>query len=282
MELELYQIAIFILIGGFAGFIAGLVGVGGGVIFAPVLLFAYQTLGMPDSQITQVTIATSLLCTVFASGGGSYRHFKSGNVIPKLALLVGLFSIVAITLTTSLITTQPWYDKDVFRMVFGAMLVIVALRMLPSKKEPPAVDGGSDTSSDKRPWYTLAGIGGIAGFVSSAAGVGGGVVLVPSYNKLLKYPILKSVGSSTATITIITTTGVLNYIYQGYQAPELFGPLGFVDYKTGLLLAIPAIFTSQWGALVASKMDRAKLRLGFSLLAAIVAVRMIWSVTLGS
>lgn len=278
MELELYQIAIFILIGGFAGFVAGLVGVGGGVIFAPVLLFAYQELGIDDSIITQVTIATSLLCTVFASLGGSFQHFRSGNVIPKLALVVGLFSIVFITLTTSLITTQPWYDKDVFRIVFGAMLIIVAIRMLPTKKESPSSDENSKSTSDKRPLPALAGIGGLAGFVSAAAGVGGGVVLVPSYNKLLKYPLLKSVGSSTATITIITTAGVLNYIYQGYQAPELFGPLGFVDYKTGLLLAVPAVFTSQWGARVASKMDRAKLRLGFSLLAGIVAVRMIWSV----
>ena len=257
--------------------VAGLVGVGGGIIFAPILLFVYQTFGLDEQFITPVTIATSLFCTFFASLGGTIQHYRTGHVVWPLIVRVGFLSIVFVVLTVNFVTTQSWYSKDVFRIVFGSILVLVSVRMLISKKEPPLSSESSEAIEGKTPVVKSLSTSALAGFISAAAGVGGGVILVPSYNKLIKLPLINAVASSSATISIITFFATLAYIIQGYQATELFGPLGWVDYKTGILLAIPAIIFAQLGARSAQHMDRNKLRIGFSLFALFVAAKLLWS-----
>lgn len=256
---------------------AGLVGVGGGIIFAPILLFIYQTFGLEDQFITPVTLATSLFCTFFASLGGTIQHYRTGHVIWPLILRVGIFSVVFVVLTVTFVTSQDWYSKDIFRLVFGSILVLVSLRMLYTKKEPSQSSESSKAIEGKIPLSKSVGTSAVAGFVSAAAGVGGGVILVPAFNKLIKLPLINAVASSSATISITTFFATLAYIIQGYGSPDLFGPLGWVDYKTGLLLAIPAIVFAQLGARSAQHMDRNKLRIGFSLFAILVAVKLLWS-----
>src|SRR5690606_40836966 len=82
--------SLLILVGaGFAaGFIAGLVGVGGGVIFAPVLFFYYQGVGIDDSVIAPLTIGTSLLCTLIAALVSARAQYRRGAVSSTIALQV--------------------------------------------------------------------------------------------------------------------------------------------------------------------------------------------------
>jgi len=247
------------------------------VIFAPILLFVYQTFNIGDDIITTVTVATSLFCTFFASLGSSYQHYRKGHVIWPFVIRVGLMGAVFVFLTSNFVTTQEWYSKNVFRLVFGTILVLVALRMLLSKKESSIEKEDSNLALNERPFWKILTTSALAGTVSAAAGVGGGVVLVPSYNKLIKIPLINAVATSSATISITTFFGILTYVLMGYQSSEVLGILGWVDYKTGLLLAIPAIFCAQIGAKVAQRIDRKQLRRGFSLLALVVAARLLWS-----
>src|SRR5690554_2133995 len=90
-----------------AGFIAGLIGVGGGIIFAPVLFFYYQAIGVDPAVVTQLTIGSSLLCTLIAALMSTWVQHRKGAIVPRVALQVGVFSAVAVILMTRFVTTQP-------------------------------------------------------------------------------------------------------------------------------------------------------------------------------
>lgn len=256
-----------------AGFVAGLIGVGGGIIFAPVLFFHYRAIGVDSIAIAPLTIGSSLFCTLIAAVISAWAQYGKHAVVTRVALYVGLFSALAVFLMTRYVTTRSWYDGTVFQVVFSTVLLILVSRMI----FRPRVDV-SDRIEHSRTfaWPVLAATGSAAGAVASAAGVGGGVVLVPAYSNLLGLPIHVSTGTSSATIVIISLVGVLTYAWLGRGAavPDL--SVGYVDALRGLTLAVPAMLTARLGVWTAHRINRRALRLSFAALAGIVAVRLLW------
>src|SRR5690606_25464771 len=116
--------------GAAGGFVAGLVGVGGGVIFGPVLFFYFQALGVEDPVLTPLTLGTSLLCTLAAALSGAIGQWRAGAIEGRTALVAGGVAAGAVTLMGLFVTTQPWYSKAVFQVVLAVVLLIVVARML--------------------------------------------------------------------------------------------------------------------------------------------------------
>lgn len=253
-----------------AGFIAGLVGVGGGVVFAPVLFFYYAHIGVPLEIIAQLTLGSSLFCTLIAAMTGARVHFRSGAVDNRTALLVGLFSAVAVFLMTRLVTTKPWYDADVFQIVFSAVLIAVMVRMLFERNSTDEPHKGFH-----QPLPVLAGMGSMAGVVSAAAGIGGGVVLVPAYHNVLRFPMKRAVGTSAASIVLISLAGVINYATIGWDAPTPLWSLGYVDFGHSAILAGASVVSATFGARTAHRLPPRVLRYSFAALALVVAARLL-------
>lgn len=259
-------------IGLLGGFLAGLVGVGGGIVFTPVLFFYFQAIGVPSAVVTPLTLGTSLFCTLLASLSSAWFQYQRQAVVPAVAIGTGLFSALAITLTTRYITTQPWYNGTAFRLVFGLVLLFVALRMLlatrPSARKPTAfVFRGQ--------WPILAGAGTVAGTVAAAAGVGGGIILVPLYHRLLGLPMHRAVGTSSATIVLISLIGILSYALSPPVASLGRFTVGHVDVLYGLLLAVPATISARFGVQTAHRLRTIWLRRLFAILALFIAGRLL-------
>lgn len=256
-----------------AGYIAGLIGVGGGVIFAPVLFFYFQGIGISPEVIAPLTIGTSLFCTVLAAISSAWFHYHKGAVITSVALKVGLFSAIAVFLMTRFVTTQPWYDGAVFQVVFSIVLMTVVLRMLLGGRKKMVVSHEADEKTYSTPVLAVSGI--TAGVVSSAAGVGGGVVLVPAYHNLMHIPIHRAAGTSSTTIIIISSFGVLNYAWMGWNATGLPVSIGYVDVIHGLFLAVPALISARAGVWTAHRINTRAMQWSFSIIAVIIAVRLL-------
>jgi uncharacterized membrane protein YfcA len=257
-----------------AGFIGGLIGVGGGIIFAPVLFFFFQSQGVDAAVVPALTIGSSLFCTLVVALASAWFQYRKQAVVPRVALGVGLSSAVAVFLMTRFVTTQPWYNGTVFQLVFGGLLLVIVGRMLLSKQDPPG--DVQEAGPPNLPFAFLAGTGTAAGVVSSATGVGGGVVLVPAYNNLLGLSIHTAVGTSSATIVLIALVGVLNYVAAGWGNPAVPGTaLGFVDFGHAAILSLPAVFTARLGVWTAHRFNRRRLRQSFAVLALLVAVRLL-------
>jgi len=126
-------------------------------------------------------------------------------------------------------------------------------------------------------WGIGLGTGTAAGTVAAAVGVGGGVVLVPAYHRWLRLPMHRAVGTSSATIVLISTLSTIAYVLLGVGVAGRPGfAVGYVDVGTGLLLAGPAVVGAQGGAALAHRFETRWLRWSFALLAVAVAGRLIW------
>ncbi len=257
-----------------AGVVAGLVGVGGGVIFTPVLFAVYGVMDVPEAVRTPLTVGTGLFCTGIAAGASAVHHLRKEAVWPRMALGVGLASAGAVGVVSRFVVTQPWYNDSVFQLLFAAVLLVVVVRMV---RGGTNAEGGASESAPAPQWGRWIGTGSAAGTVAAAVGVGGGVVLVPAYNRWLRLPLHRAVGTSSATILVISTlsTGAYAVLGAGLDGRPPFA-LGYVDVGTGLLLAGPAVVGAQAGAALAHRVDTRGLRWCFATLAIVVAGRLVW------
>ena len=268
------MLLVLILVGAVGGFVAGLVGVGGGVIFGPALFFAFEAAGIDDPVLTPLTLGSSLLCTFAASASGTVGQLRAGSVDRRTALVSGAFAAVAVVVAGRFVATQPWYDKNAFQVLLAALLAAVVVRML-SQRERTETLSAADA---RRGAGALAGIGGAAGALASLAGIGGGVVLVPLFNGVVRLPMKVASGTSTAAITIITAVGVATYVVLGLGQPVPDGSLGYVDWRGAAALAVPAVVTARLGVATAHRVDVRAIRLSFAAVAAVVAARLVWNV----
>ncbi len=267
------MLLLLLVAGALGGFVAGLVGVGGGVIFGPVLFFTYQAVGVEDPILTPLTLGSSLLCTFAASASGAVAQRSAGAIDTRTALVAGGFAAVAVVLVGRFVSTQAWYSKEEFQVVLGLILVVVVVRMLTKKDRPDTLS--TDGARRGVGWLSLTGVA--AGAVASLAGVGGGVVLVPAFSGVVRLPLKVAAGTSTAAITIITAVGVATYAVLGWGQPTPNGALGYVDWRGAAALALPAVVTARFGVVTAHRIDVRYVRYSFAGFAAIVAVRLLWN-----
>ena len=268
------MLLVLILVGAVGGFVAGLVGVGGGVIFGPALFFAYQAAGVQDPVLTPLTLGSSLLCTFAASASGTVGQHRAGAIDRPTALVAGGFAAVAVVGVGRFVSVQPWYDKQAFQVLLAVLLAVVVVRMLSQRERTESLD----RAGARRGTGRLAAIGGAAGALASLAGIGGGVVLVPLFNSVVRLPMKVASGTSTAAITIITAVGVVTYVVLGLGQPVPDGALGYVDWRGATALALPAVVTARLGVATAGRVNVRAIRLSFAAVAAAVAGRLVWNV----
>ncbi len=276
--MDVVHVVLLVAAGLGGGFVAGLFGVGGGIVFAPVLFFYYQQIGVSPETLVPLTIGSSLFCTMITAVASAWVQYGKKAVVTRVAVIVGLFSAAIVLIMTRWITTRPWYDGEAFQIVFSIVLLTLVVRMLVRFESEPE-QGVFDPRRLRG--RMLAGTGTAAGAIASAAGVGGGVVLVPAYNHFLRLPMHIATGTSSATIVFISLAGVLAYGWLGQEAntPEL--TLGYVDAVRGLFLAGPATLTARLGVRTAHRLNQRMLQLLFAALAGVIALRLLWDVVAG-
>ena len=271
--MELTHILLLVGSGLAAGFIAGLIGVGGGIIFAPVLFFYFRAVGTAPDLLAPLTIGSSLFCTIVAAVASTWFQYRRGSVVVGIAWRVGLFSAVSIFLVTRFVTTRPWYDASAFQVVFSILMATVIYRMLFGR-------GADETTTQSSPRAHsipfLAGTGIASGTVAVLSGVGGGVILVPTYANLFRLPMHTAAGTSSATIILSSLIGVATYVAAGWGEPVPATAIGFVDVGHALLLAAPSVLTARFGVWTAHRVETTALRWSFAVIAGFVIIRMVY------
>ncbi|MEM8599007.1 MAG: sulfite exporter TauE/SafE family protein [Bacteroidota bacterium] len=275
------HVVLFLVTGAIGGFIAGLIGIGGGVIFGPVFFFYFRAIGVEEAILTPLVLGTSLFCTLAASAAGTVSQLKKDGVHRRVALVTGGCAAVAVLLMSRFVTTQPWYDARAFQVVLGVVLLVVVVRML--RKSWQSRQGTAPTfeGPERTALPFLGGTGLAAGSLAAAAGVGGGVILVPAYNSLVRLPLQRAVGTSTATIVLISLMGVATYAFLGLGANTPPTAIGYVDVGRGLLLALPTMLTARLGVKAVYRLNVNVVRLAFAAFAAFVALRLLWESLVG-
>jgi uncharacterized protein len=255
----------YIALGAFAGVLAGLLGVGGGLVIVPVLSFIFAAQGLPEAHILHLALGTSLASIMFTSTSSFWAHHKRGavdwTVVRRISagIMVGTFagSWIAAQLSTRFL-----------KGFFVVFLYYVATQMLLNIKPKP--------HRQLPGWAAMSGVGGMIGGVSSLVGIGGGTMSVP-FLVWCNIAIHRAIGTSAAIGFPIALAGAIGYVVNGLSATLPPYSLGFVYLPALLGIAATSIITAPLGAKLGHNMPIDKLRKIFALLLIVVGTKMLLS-----
>jgi len=265
------MIVLLLILGVCTGVLAGIFGIGGGVLFTPVLFFIFSSTGL--EQPVAWTIGTSLFCTFSASLSSSIQQFNQKNSFLGEAIKVGLFGVAGVYVGKQ-ITTSSYYTESLFVTIFAILLFIVA-GLFYRRGRFAKLGSSADTFISWRK-SVASGFGG--GMIAALAGVGGGVVVVPALNLWYKVDIAKAVSVSSFVVVIISLAGWLQFaLFSGSVAGITRFSLGFVDFGTSFPLIVGAFSGGFIGVWAGKKIPESGRQKAFSLLAVGIACSMVYS-----
>jgi uncharacterized membrane protein YfcA len=264
------DLLLFVLIGCVVGFLAGLFGVGGGFIMVPILILSYEHSGISPSVLTHLAIGTSLFAIIFGSVTSAYQHEKQGNIDWRSVFIIGFSSALMAFATTRLAVALSGRQ---LRVAFVVVVMGASIRMMTESQEKakrkleltgkPSIKG-------------LLGAGLTTGVVSTLAGIGGGVFIIPWMYNFLNFPLRLAIGTSSAAIVITALFSTTGYILNGMGRPGLPDwSLGFVDLQRGAALAIGTMLMARVGAYASNKIHPFHLRKVFTLFVLLLSIYML-------
>lgn len=263
----LTSLILFVVFGALAGILAGLLGIGGGLVIVPILAFTLPPLGTPHEHVMNLALGTSLASIIFTSISSMYAHNRRKAVRWDIfwsitpGILVGTF-IGALS--------TAWMPTNVLKGIFLVFLYYAAGTMLL---------GGKPKASRQIPAPPgMVGAGGVIGFISSLVGIGGGTLSVP-FLSMCNIEMHVAIGTAAAIGLPIALAGTAGNIWGGWNTAGLPDfSLGFVYLPALAGIVCASMLTAPLGAKLAHSMPVAKLKKIFAVLLLVVATRMLISI----
>ena len=260
----------YLLLGLFVGLFAGMLGIGGGMLLVPLLVFMFSAQNLPADRILHLALGTSLTTIVFTSLSSVRAHHMRGAVRWDIVrgavagLVVGTFLGAFVA---------DWLESRFLAVVFIIFVSYTATQMLldvkpgPSRRLPGPVG--------------MAGGSGVVGLISSLVGGGGGMVSIPLM-VMCNVPMRNAVGTSAALGFPIALSGAVGYIYTGLGQEHLPAmSLGYVYLPALIGIVVGTFVTVPIGARLAHSMPVTRLKKIFALILFALAASMLWSVFSG-
>ncbi len=266
---ELAELALaLVVVGCLSGFLAGLLGIGGGIVVVPALYFVLTAFGIAPDVQAHVAVGTSLATIIPTSILSMRTHYTKGAVdtdlLRRWALPVALGVLCGIAIAASV-------KGATLTAVFGVVAAIVSAHMALTPEGTHLV-----AELPKAPMLQLLGFG--IGGLSTLMGIGGGTLSVPVLS-LCNFPTRRAVGTASVIGLIIALPGALGFIWSGWNAtglPPL--SLGYV-WLIGFALIVPSsILFAPYGARTAHTINVVWLRKTFALFLGLTALKMLYAV----
>lgn len=258
-------------VGAIAGVLAGLLGIGGGLVIVPMLVFCFTWQGFPHQLIMHLALGTSMASIIFTATSSFWAHHKRGAVywVVVRRIVLGIFlgtflgSCFAARMSTNFL-----------KAFFVIFLYYVAIQMLMNRRPKP--------SRQLPGKLGMFGVGNVIGAVSSLVGIGGGTLSVP-FMIWSNITMHNAIGTSAAIGFPIAIAGTLGYIYNGLKIPNLPDyTLGYVYLPAlgGIICA--SVLTAPLGVRLAHRLPVPKLKRIFAILLLLVGSRMLMGIFLSS
>ena len=254
----------YLVLGAFAGTVAGLLGVGGGLIIVPVLVFIFAGHAVAPEVIVHMAVGTSLASIVVTSISSTRAHHRHGavlwSVVIKLApgIVVGTFIGAAIA---------DLMNADSLRTFFGVFELVVATQMALNIKPNP--------HRQLPGWFGTSGAGTGIGAISAIVGIGGGTLTVP-FLVWCNTTMQKAVATSAACGLPIAVAGTLGYIVTGWDESQLpDAAFGYIYWPALLGIVITSMLFAPLGAKLAHRLPAVRLKKIFAILLAVLGIRML-------
>lgn len=252
---------VYLILGACAGVLAGLFGVGGGMIIVPVLVYSFAIQGFAPEALTHMAVGTSLATIAFTSINSIRAHHKRGAVRWPLVRWLAL-GIVGGALIGAL--TAALLSGSALQKIIGVFAIVMSIQMT-FDFTPKAV-----RAEPGKPALASAGV--IIGWASAIFGIGGGSLTVP-FLVWRSVPIQQAVATSAACGLPIAVAGSLSFIWTGWTTAELPPwSLGYVYLPALLGIALTSVFFAGYGARLAHRLPQRVLKRLFALLLLCVGI----------
>ncbi|MBT3300778.1 MAG: sulfite exporter TauE/SafE family protein [Bacteroidetes bacterium] len=266
--LDLLDIIILFITGCVGGLIAGLLGVGGGVIYVFILSFYLEKLGIvKDIDQVRFILSNSFFAIFFASVFGSIQQFRNKNYHLKEVLLTATTAILVSASITIIILTGDWYTKQKFTLVFVSILFLLIVKMLLTLRKK------NTAFKDHIPKkiYPLAGF--FMGLFSGFSGLGGGVITVPLLSDISKLKIKKATSISLGVMPFMSVVSVLIYsLSQSHSGSNAFG---YLYPQITIPMVVGVIIMAPQGVKLARRLSDTFIRILFISILLLVTIRML-------
>ena len=255
-----------ILIGIFAGFASGLLGIGGGFIRVPLQYFLLKYIGVEPNLAMLISLGTSLAIIIPTSVSGAYRHTRSMDNILEPGIKLGIFGIFGSVLGGF---SASMLSSGILEIIFGLLLLFIAVNNIVSLNKE---------REDARIPFNLISIGIIGflvGFASGLLGIGGGVFLIAILTSLLGFSLIEAIGSSSVFISLTAIGGFLSYIVSGWGVSTFPYSIGYVSLINFALIVCFSVPLASIGAKYAHRVPQKKLKIIFSILVLYMGLKML-------
>lgn len=253
--------------GVFAGLLAGLLGVGGGIVIVPMLYHVFTVYGVGADLAMPLSVGTSLSTIVLTAWVSARNHHRRGGVDESLVrhwFVPVLIGVAAGTLLAHFIPGKS------MKMLFGGLLILVSVHMLASVRHTLSLFPGLPARGIQRM------LGVIVGAFSAMLGIGGGTMMVPILT-LFSFPIHRAVSTASVFGLIISIPATLGYLYSGWGLKGLpIGSTGFVNWLAFAALVPATMLCAPLGVKLAYRLNVAQLKRVFAVFLLIVGIKMIW------
>lgn len=240
------------------GFLSGLLGIGGGIVMFPLLLYAPPLLGLGSIDVKSITGLT-MTQGFFSALTAMFFYYKNALVNRSLVLTLGS-SLFLSSLLGSLLSKQV--SDGSLLLVFGTLALIAAIMMLIPRSYGQD-EMTEDTVEYHKPTAVMLGI--LLGFSIGLVGQGGAFILIPMMLYVLKVPLRVALGSTLAIGLFSSTAGLIGKVVTSQ-----------VPYAMALPLVLGAIPAARWGSIVGKRTDTRRLRWLLAALILATAVK-VWS-----
>lgn len=233
------------------GVLSGLLGIGGGIVLVPLLVFAFQ---LPQKRAQ----ATSLAAITLVSVSGALTYGAQGNVLLGPAAVVVAGGLIGTVVGAELLHRM---SERQLQWIFAALMLVVAVRMV---LVPPPTGGGDEVALTG--WtalgYVLLGL--LMGLLSALVGIGGGLVVVPVLIIVFGLSPHEAQGTSLAVMAPVSLLGAWRHARHGYT-----------EWRSGALLGLGGVAGAPLGALLALAIPGSALQRVFAVLLVCSAIQLL-------
>lgn len=235
-----------------SGLLAGLLGIGGGVVLVPLI----ATFGYSSQEAT----ATSLLAIAITATSGSFQNWRAGGLDLKKVLIIAIPSVISAQLGIALNNRIPSHW-----LLVGFSILLLINIVLANWRRRASKGGISQPATRMNPILARLLTGVLAGFLAGLFGVGGGVIMVPLQLVLLAEPIKAAVRTSLGVIVITAIAGCVGQALQGN-----------VRFSVGIVLGVGGLIGAQASTRFLPRLSDRAIATGFNLLLAFLVVYTLW------
>ena len=254
----------YLAIGLAVGFLAGLLGIGGGMIMVPMLVFVFTAKGFPADHMMHLSLATSMATIVFTSISSVRAHHLHGAVDWRVARAMApgiVAGALAATLVAGFVPTRPLAVFFAVFMLYASLQMFFEVKPKPSRQLPDAAG--------------LFGAGAGIGALSSVLAAGGAFLSIPFLARC-NVPLKRAIGTAAANGFPIAVAGTAGYVLNGLRVSGLpDGSLGFVYLPALAIIVAASMPVAPLGARLAHRLPVKRLRIVFALVLLALALRML-------